>query len=457
MSAKPLILPFKEINKEDTEIVGGKGANLGEMVNSGFPVPQGFAITIYAYDIFLKENNLLKKIYDILKITDVNDPQQLKSASTKIRSLINEGVVPKEIFSKVNSAYKKLSGTFSNAFVAVRSSATAEDLPGTSFAGQQITYLNIKGEASLINSVRECWASLFTERSIFYRVQNKIPHEKVKVCVIIQKMIFSEVSGVIFTIDPVTNEKDKIIIEAIWGLGELFVQGSVVPDRYLIQKGTFAILSKEISSQTVMLVRAKNGIKEVKVPKKMVDKQKIKDEEIIWLGKIACKLQKNYFFPQDIEWAKEKNKISIVQTRPVTTLQKITTKKKTKDFIDITAPILTGTSASPGIGTGPVKIIKDASEISKVHEGDVLVSVMTSPDFVPAMKKECAIVTDKGGLTSHAAIVSRELGVPCVVGTNDATKKLKESLIVSVDGSRGLVYLGNKIKVEIKNEIKEKE
>ncbi|HJX45563.1 MAG TPA: phosphoenolpyruvate synthase [Patescibacteria group bacterium] len=457
MSAQPLILEFKEINKEDSSIVGGKGANLGEMVNSGFPVPQGFAITIYAYDIFLKENKLIKKIYDILKITDVNDPQQLKSASTKIRSLINEGVVPKEIFSKVNSAYKKLSGTFSNAFVAVRSSATAEDLPGTSFAGQQITYLNIKGEASLINSVRECWASLFTERSIFYRVQNKIPHEKVKVCVIIQKMIFSEVSGVIFTIDPVTNEKDKIIIEAIWGLGELIVQGSVVPDRYLIQKGTFAILSKEISSQTVMLVRAKNGIKEVKVPKKMVDKQKIKDEEIIWLGKIADKLQNHYYFPQDIEWAKEKNKISIVQTRPVTTIQKITTKKKTKDFIDITAPILTGTSASPGIGTGPVKIIKDASEISKVHEGDVLVSVMTSPDFVPAMKKACAIVTDKGGLTSHAAIVSRELGVPCVVGTNDATKKLKESLIVSVDGSRGLVYLGNKIKVEIKNEIKEKE
>src|SRR4030043_1937207 len=330
-------------------------------------------------------------------------------------------------------------------------------MPGASFAGQQITYLNVKGESTLIEAVRKCWASLFTERSIFYRVQNKIPHEKVKISVIVQKMISSEVSGVIFTIDPVTNEKDKIIIEAIWGLGELIVQGSVVPDRYLIQKGTFAILSKEISSQTVMLVRAKNGIKEVKVPTKMVDKQKIKDEEIIWLGKIADKLQNHYYFPQDIEWAKEKNKISIVQTRPVTTMQKITTKKKTKDFIDITAPILTGTSASPGIGTGPVKIIKDASEISKVHEGDVLVSVMTSPDFVPAMKKACAIVTDKGGLTSHAAIVSRELGVPCVVGTNDATKKLKESLIVSVDGSRGLVYLGNKIKVEIKNEIKEKE
>src|SRR4030043_458687 len=411
MSAQPLILEFKEINKEDSSIVGGKGANLGEMVNSGFPVPQGFAITIYAYDIFLKENNLLKSIYDILKITDVNDPQQLRTASTKIRSLLMKGKISKDIFSEVAKSYKKLSGTFSNALVAVRSSATAEDMPGASFAGQQITYLNVKGESTLIEAVRKCWASLFTERSIFYRVQNKIPHEKVKISVIVQKMISSEVSGVIFTIDPVTNEKDKIIVEAIWGLGELIVQGSVVPDKYVIQKETFAILSKEISSQKVMLVRGKNGVKEVAVPKKLIDRQKIKDEEIIWLGKLAKSV----------------------------------------------APILTGTSASPGIGTGPVKIVKDAKEISKIHAGDVLVSVMTSPDFVPAMKKACAIVTDKGGLTSHAAIVSRELGVPCVVGTNDATTKLEEGMVVSVDGTRGLVFLGNKIKLDIKKEVKEKE
>ncbi|OGM12172.1 phosphoenolpyruvate synthase [Candidatus Woesebacteria bacterium RBG_16_36_11] len=457
MSAKPLILPFKEINKEDTEIVGGKGANLGEMVNSGFPVPQGFAITIYAYDIFLKENNLLKSIYDILKITDVNDPQQLRTASTKIRSLLMKGKISKDIFSEVAKSYKKLSGTFSNALVAVRSSATAEDMPGASFAGQQITYLNVKGESTLIEAVRKCWASLFTERSIFYRVQNKIPHEKVKISVIVQKMISSEVSGVIFTIDPVTNEKDKIIVEAIWGLGELIVQGSVVPDKYVIQKETFAILSKEISSQKVMLVRGKNGVKEVAVPKKLIDRQKIKDEEIIWLGKIANKLQDHYYFPQDIEWAKEKNKIYIVQTRPVTTIQKEVINKKTNELTKSVAPILTGTSASPGIGTGPVKIVKDAKEISKIHAGDVLVSVMTSPDFVPAMKKACAIVTDKGGLTSHAAIVSRELGVPCVVGTNDATTKLEEGMVVSVDGTRGLVFLGNKIKLDIKKEVKEKE
>jgi pyruvate,water dikinase len=449
MSAQPLILFFKDVDRGDVELVGGKGANLGEMVKSGFPVPNGFCVTVSAYDLFLKENNISKRIYEILKTTDVNDPDQLNSASIRIRKLVNTGHIPKDIFRSVVDSYKKLSGRFSSSLVAVRSSATAEDMPQASFAGQQVTFLNIKGEANLLEAVRECWASLFTPRSIFYRVQNKIPHERVKISVVVQKMISSETSGVIFTIDPVTNEKDRIVIEAIWGLGELIVQGSVVPDKYVIQKDTFQILYKEIASQQIMLVRGAKGMKEINVPKKLIEKQKIKDEEIIKLAKLAEKLHKHYYFPQDIEWAKDKKGMYIVQTRPVTTTKTKLKQDKNVENISLNqTPILTGTPASPGIGIGPVKIIKNGKEIGKVSKGDILVSIMTSPDFVPAMKKASAIITDKGGLTSHAAIVSRELGVPCIVGTNDATSKLKDSLVVSVDGSRGLVYLGNKIKVD---------
>lgn len=455
MPNRPLILPFKNLSKEDTAVVGGKGANLGEMTNAGFPVPDGFAVTIYAYDLFLKENFLDKKIYEILAKTDVHNSHALEESSKVIRNLIRKGRIPDEVAHEVIKSYKKLAGFLKKTLVAVRSSATAEDMPKTSFAGQQITFLNIKGEANLLNSLRECWASLFTPRSIFYRVENKIPHEIVKVSVVIQKMIQSEVSGVIFTIDPVTNDKEKIVIESVWGLGEMIVQGSVVPDRYVVQKETFSILSKEISDQSIQLIKVGQETKEVPVPKKIIEKQKISDEEIIKLAKIADKLQKHYYFPQDIEWAKERKNLFIVQTRPITTIstEKKVASEEVKNNADENAsltPILSGSPASPGIGSGPVKILQSAKEIGKVESGDILVAPMTSPDFVPAMKKAKAIVTDQGGATSHAAIVSRELGIPCVVGTKDATSKLKENTIVTVDGSKGEVYLGSKVKIEEK-------
>jgi len=456
MAARPLILQFKNITKEDVGLVGGKGANLGEMTNAGFPVPDGFAITIHAYDLFLKENFLDKKIYEILSKTNVNNSKLLDESSKTIRNMIRKGNIPQEVSREVISSYKKLSGLFKKALVAVRSSATAEDLPKSSFAGQQITFLNVKGEANLLNYLRECWASLFTPRSIFYRVENKIPHEAVKISVIVQKMIQSEVSGVIFTIDPVTNDKEKIVIEAVWGLGEMIVQGSVVPDRYVVQKETFAILSKEISDQAIQLIKVGQETKEVEVPKKIREKQKISNEEIIKLAKLADKLQKHYYFPQDLEWSKEGKNLYLVQTRPITTMNTPKVNKEEKDqeseIATSLTPILSGTSASPGIGSGPVKVLDSAKEIAKVESGDVLVTPMTSPDFVPAMKKASAIVTDEGGATSHAAIVSRELGIPCVVGTKEATKKLKDGFVVTVDGSRGEIYLGSKVKVEQKEE-----
>ena len=450
---------FSSIDKEDIPVVGGKGANLGEMVKAGFPVPPGFAVTVAAYELFLEQNNLNTQIKNTLKVTNVDNPEELASASRKIQKIIITGKIPEEVGREVIAGYKKLSGLFRQALVAVRSSATAEDLPSASFAGQQATFLNIKGEANLINALRSCWASLFTPRAIFYREENKIAHEKVKISVIVQKMVQSQVSGVIFTIDPVSNEKDKIIIEAVWGLGETIVQGSALPDRYVVQKETFAILSKEISEQPIQLIKVGQETKEVKVPEKLRQLQKISNEEIITLAKIADKLQKHYFFPQDIEWALEGKKLFIVQTRPVTTMSKkaaVIVKTGTGDEVRITqVPILTGSPASPGIGTGRVKVLKSAKEIAKVEKGDILVAPMTSPDFVPAMKKAHAIVTDAGGATSHAAIVSRELGIPCVVGTKEATLVLKDGMIVTVDGQKGQVFLGSTVRVEKEEEVKE--
>ena len=448
MSNLPIIANFRDIDKNDTPLVGGKGANLGEIYNAGFPVPAGFAITIAAYDLFLKENDLINKIYGILKVLDVNDPPQLEQAADKIQRLIINGKIPDEVSEKIISSYKKLSGFMKSALVAVRTSATAEDMPDSSFAGMGWTSLDIRGEANVLNEVRACWASLFTGRSIYYRVENKIPHEKVKICVVVQKMVQSEVSGVMFSIDPVTNDKDRIVIQSVWGLGEMIVQGSVVPDTYVVQKGTFAILSKETSDQSVQLLKINGKTKEVEVPKSIRDRQKITDEEVIKLAKLSDKLQKHYYFPQDTECAKEKGKLYIVQTRPVTTVA-ATTKIENKDkgeFKIAQAPILTGSPASPGIGTGPVKILKSPKEIDKISKGDVLVAPMTSPDYVPAMKKSAAIITDEGGQTSHAAIVSRELGIPCVVGAEGATKKLKDGQIVTVNGEAGQVFLGANVK-----------
>lgn len=463
MSAQPIIAFFKEIDKNDTALVGGKCANLGEMTQAGFPVPNGFAITIAAYELFLKENGLINKIYNLLKTLDVNDPSQLNQAANKIQKMIINGKLPDEVVHDVISSYKKLSGTFKHTLVAVRTSATAEDMPQSSFAGMGITVLNVKGEANVLTAVRECWASLFTGRSIYYRVENKIPHEKVKISVAVQKMVQSEVSGVMFSIDPVTNDKDRVIIESVWGLGEMIVQGSVVPDTYVVQKDTFAILSKEISDQVIQLVKTKSGEnKELKVPDKIRNTQKISDEEIIELAKLSVKLHTHYYFPQDTEWAKEKGKLYIVQTRPVTAISTTTKimKEDKNGFKIAQAPILTGSPASPGIGTGPVKILKSPKEIGKIVRGDVLVAPMTSPDYVPAMKKSAAIITDQGGQTSHAAIVSRELGIPCVVGTEEATKKLKDGQIVTVNGEAGQIFLGANIgevrseKLKVKSEEK---
>jgi len=433
------ILWFNQVDKEDIPLVGGKGANLGEMASFGIPVPEGFVVTSKAYFDFLRENKLELKIKDVLEKINPQDPQSFNEASGKIKKLILGGKISPQLAKEIIDNYLKLGGLLKNALVAIRSSATAEDLPTASFAGQQASFLNIKGEANVLEKVKECWASLFEPRAIFYRQEKGFDHLKVGLAVVIQKMVPAEVSGVMFTCDPVTNQKNRIVIEAIWGLGEYLVQGKVTPDFYLLDKNSLEILEKRIAKQTIQLIKVGTLNKQTTVPKKLQDKRKLTDKQIVELAKIGKKIHQHYFFPQDIEWTFYKGKFWIVQARPVTTIEK---GKREKEKVIKRKPILTGQGASPGMASGPVKIIFSAKEIGKVENGDVLVAPMTNPDFGPAMKKAAAIVTDRGGQTSHAAIVSRELGVPCVVGTEKATKTLKNGQIVTVNGTEGEVYEG---------------
>jgi pyruvate,water dikinase len=414
---------FKEVTKKDIPLVGGKGANLGEMTNAGIPVPQGFIVTAAAYFDFIEQAGLDSKIQALLKTIDVQDSKQLQEVAAEVQQVIIKADMPPETAKAIEQAYVKMG----KGLVAVRSSATAEDLPEASFAGQQATFLNVQGEKDVVRAVQDCWASLFGARAIFYRQEQGFEHFKVGIAVPVQRMVQSEAAGVMFTVEPNTSDRTKITIESVLGLGEMIVSGDVTPDHYLVNKADMKILKKEIKKQEWKLVRdtaKKSDDPNVKIDLTPEEQQaqKITDEDIIFLAKIGKRLEDHYGNAQDVEWAKEKNEIFIVQTRPVTTI-----KADTGASHDIDAPVLvSGAAASPGVASGPVKIVPDPSQIDKVLQGDVLVAEMTTPDFVPAMKRAAGIVTDRGGRTAHAAIVSRELGIPCVVGCENATATLKD-------------------------------
>ncbi len=444
----PHVAWFKDTTRKDIPLVGGKGANLGEMTQAGIPVPDGFCVTSPAYFYFVEQNQLQNKIRDVLSGLDVNSGVKLDKASQKARNLILQAQMPEDLKESIIKAYLQL--PHKNQEVAVRSSATAEDLPDASFAGQQATYLNISGADDVVKTVQKCWASLFTSRAIFYRVEKKFDHFKIGIAVPVQIMVQSEVSGVMFTINPINNDKNSIVVESVWGLGEMIVQGSATPDHFEIDKKNFKIIRKEISTQLIQLIKVKGITKETSVPKSKQSKQKVSDNIIIQVAKLGQKLQDHYKFPQDIEWAYQNNKVYIVQTRPITTMDAVESIGETASIISTPPkPILEGSASSPGIISGKVKVLQSPSENDKVQQGDILVAAMTTPDFVPAMKRAVAIVTDKGGQTSHAAIVSRELGVPCIVGTGNATKLLKNNQIITVDAQKGFVYQGE---LDIKRE-----
>ena len=437
---------FNEVTRKDIPLVGGKGANLGEMTNARIPVPPGFIVTASAYFDFLEATGISEQIRTLLKPLDTNNSTQLQEISAKVKDVIMSATMPEETATAIRQAYT----TMGNGLVAVRSSATAEDLPEASFAGQQATFLNINGEDEVVDAVQRCWASLFEPRAIFYREENGFEHFKVGIAVPVQRMVQSDASGVMFTVEPTTSDRSKITIEAVLGLGEMIVSGDVTPDHYVVSKNDMKIVNKEVKAQEWKLIKKEGGkgkednIKVDLTPEEQ-SRQKITDEDIITLAKIGKGLEDHYQHPQDVEWAKENDEIFIVQTRPVTTIRETVT---IGPEIEAEA-ILTGSPASPGVASGPVKLVPDPSQIDKVLDGDILVAEMTTPDFVPAMKRAAAIVTDRGGRTAHAAIVSRELGIPCVVGTEKAMATLKDGQIITVNGTGGEVYDG---KIEVAEE-----
>ena len=434
-----LALWFKEINKNDLALVGGKGANLGEMYAAAIPVPNGFVLTAKAYYDFLKSTSLKQKILTELAHLNIEDSKGLMEASHKIETAILTAQMPTKIQDEIKNYYHKLCGEYDK-YVAVRSSATAEDLPDASFAGQQETYLNVKGYKDVVKNVQKCWASLFEPRAIFYRTDKGFDHLKVGIAVPVQLMVQSEVSGIMFTVNPLNNNTGDVSIEAAYGLGQPVVSGELTPDQYLVTKASGKISQKHIAKQTWQLTLAGKTA----ISQSHQDDQKLADKYVEELAQIGIKIEKHYGRPQDIEWAMQDRTLYIVQSRPVTTMKQVKSNTAAAGLVDKGAKVLLeGLGASPGVVSGKVRIVPSPTDIGKVKAGDVLVAEMTNPDYVPAMRRAVAVVTDKGGRTSHAAIVSRELGIAAVVGTSMATRILKNDEIITVDGATGKIYEGD--------------
>ena len=452
---------FNEIDKNDIPIVGGKGANLGELTQKGLDVPPGFCVTAGAYTYFIDHAKLNENIREKVSNLNVEDSIELQKVSSEVQELINSSQIPEDLVGEIKLAYREFNQSIGveNLRVAVRSSATAEDLPEASFAGQQDTYLHISGEEELLNYIRKCWASLWTARAIYYRENQGFDHFDVSLSVVVQKMVNSEKSGVMFTANPVNNMTNEMMINASWGLGEAIVSGTVTPDEYIVDKNDKEIIEKHIAEKTIMIVKKDDGVGTVEINVgdyigyENINKQCLSDEEILELANYGIKIEKMYGSFQDIEWGfdKDTKKLYILQSRPITTLKGEKEMKVSKEEQELKM-LVRGLPASPGISSGKVKNIKDISEISRVEEGDILVTIMTNPDMVPAMRRATAVVTDEGGRTCHAAIVSRELGIPCIVGAKTASEVLTEGMEITVDATRGVVYEGKVLQEEKKEE-----
>jgi pyruvate,water dikinase len=462
LKKKKHILWFKQINLKDVPLVGGKNASLGEMFSQltkkGVDIPDGFALTAKAYWDYLKFNRIDKKLEMVFEKFDPDDLESLKETGRAARQLILRGDFPPSLKKEIVTNYVRLSKKYKEKEVdiAARSSATAEDLPTASFAGQHETFLNVRGEKELLKAVKGCMASLFNNRAIAYREEKGFSHLKIALSVGIQKMVRSDLasSGVIFTIDTETGFPNVVLINSIFGIGEMIVKGKITPDQFYIfkptlKKGFRPIIVKNLGRKNRKYIYSKKGgLKEIKVPKEKQLKFSLTDEEILQLAKWACLIEEHYKIPQDIEWAKDgkTGRLFVVQSRPETVhapklgkfYEEYVVKTKNK-------PFLTGIAIGNKIGIGKVRKIADVSKISQFKKGEVLVTKMTDPDWVPVMRLASAIVTDEGGKTAHAAIVSRELGIPCIVGAKIATQVLKNRQTVTVDCTQGLdgrVYSG---------------
>ena len=428
------------ISASDIDTVGGKGASLGELTGAGLPVPSGFVVTADTYRTFIEETGIAEELFDAVDV-DTADSTALAEAEQRARKLILDTEWPDDQKQDVLAAYDDLNG---DPVVAVRSSATAEDLPDASFAGQQETFLNITRE-DLLDRIKRCWASLFTQRAIYYRQEQGFAHDKVDIAVVVQRMVDAEKSGVMFTSHPSTGAP-QLIVEAAWGLGEAVVSGSVTPDNYVFDRTDDELADVTVATKKVMCVRDDETGETVEhaVPDEKQDRRVLADEEIRALRDLGERVEDHYGGPQDVEWAIVDGDIYMLQSRPVTTIDEDNAERATGGDAGSGSDdvLVSGLGSAPGTASGTVRTVKKLDQLDKVGEGDIIVTEMTTPDMVPAMKRAAGIVTDEGGMTSHAAIISRELGVPAVVGTDSATATLADDQRVTIDGDRGIVADG---------------
>lgn len=449
-----LVLWFDELRRQDVDLVGGKSSSLGELTSqTHVPVPYGYATTSEAYRYFMRETGCNEKVNELLKgLKDVENSDELHAICSKIRKVIVEAPMPETLAYIIGKSYDDLAAMSNQnePYVAVRSSATAEDLPNASFAGEQDTYLNVHGRDNVIKKVQECYASLFTDRATYYRIKQNFPHEKVALSAAVQLMAYSKAAGVMFTVNVATGDDTKVMIEGSWGLGEYVVQGTVTPDNFVIDKESMKIDRKVVNDKPIELVRKSDGgVEQIDVPEDLRKKPVLTDEQALQLASYAEDIEKHYGCYMDMEWSLDQNdKLWLVQARPETVWSQ--RKKEESGENESTATeqkvLLQGLPASPGIASGRVHVIDDPKDIKEFKDGEVLVTLMTSPDWVPAMKKASAIITNNGGMTCHAAIVSREMEIPCLVGTASrdkaATQTLKNGQVVTVDAKNGVVYEG---------------
>jgi pyruvate,water dikinase len=448
-----LIKWIEEISKKDVPLAGGKGANLGEIARIA-RVPPGFVVTAKAFSYFLESTGLRGKIVStISEYIKRGDPEEYEKASAIIRRAIEEAPLPRELEDEIVRAYQRLCEMtgVKDVPVAVRSSATAEDIPEASFAGQQDTYLNVRGAQNVVLYVRKVWSSLYTARAMAYRDRMGIPHEKSLMAVVVQKLVNSRSSGVMFTLNPANGDRSKVVIESSWGLGEAVVRGAVTPDEFVVDKRSLDIVERKIAVKRRAVVRDEAGLTmEAELPPDKAQAPSLADEEVVELARMAVRLEEHYGYPLDIEFAVDADlpfpqNIFIVQVRPETAWSRRAegAGKAAEGVRAAGAVAVRGIPASPGVAVGAAKVcltLEDARR--KMKKGDILVTKMTDPDWVPYMRLAAAIVTDEGGITSHAAIVSRELGIPAVVGTGSATQVMKDEEVYTVDGGRGVVLLG---------------
>src|SRR5271165_4757442 len=449
--ARPLVdepvRVFARLGRGDVAYAGGKGANLGELTSAGLPVPPGFVIGAPTYAAFCTQTGLRERLAALLDPVNVEDTAALQAAATAAREMFDSTPIPEPLQQAILKSYEQLVGEDSQAPVAVRSSATAEDTAETSFAGMNETFLNIRGADAVIDAVRNCWRSLFGARTIYYRGMNGFAQADMDIAVVVQRQLASTRAGVMFTVNPATGERGELVIESSFGLGEAVVSGSVSPDRYVVDKATLAIRRREVHHKELIIEYAADGGTQTRsLSEREALQPTLTDEEVVAVAGLGRRIEKHYGTPQDTEWAFDpEGALWMLQSRPITTLHdEAAASVAAAEPAEPQALLLRGLGGAPGSASGAARVLTSLADAASLNDGDVLVTHMTSPDWLPLMRRAAAIVTDSGGMTCHAAIVSRELGIPCVVGTGEATRKLRDGEIVTVDATRGVVYEGTR-------------